>query len=703
MTAIVEPDAGAARACCRRCSHGSDGLRVHGGARASTSSATPPRVRRRHRPVGRRSDDAAAFAQWARVHRPDLGVILLRDDGRQRRAVDWRCAAACARSSRPGTSPASPRPSSALAAWPARSSRRSRARPRQRAERPCRGRGRGRGRCSAAAERPQGKLITVFSTKGGVGKSLVATNLAVALADQGSTVCLVDLDVNSGDVAIMLQLTPQRTLNDLAAFNGDDRRRAAVESLLTRTPRTCPSWPRRCSSTRRTRPRRGRSASCSTLLESHVRLRRGGHLRVFDDYALTALDRSDTLVLVGTLDIPALKGLKLATEHPRPAQLPARHVAASCSTGPTPRSGSPSTSSSRPWPQGRLLPVSSREVLAAVNRGEPSCAPTPATPQQGPQGASPRSLARRRSRRKVAAPADDDRRRATSAGRLRLRKALTWASPTDCAAAQRAAHRRDHSTRPAEPRAGGTGSVTRARPRQAAGRAGRRATPSATLKRVVHAQLVEALGPKLYDVAHDAERARAAGPRSRCRRAVADDRPADVRRDRTRISQEIADDILGYGPLEPLLRDPDLTEVMVNASTTSTSSAAASSSRSTPAFTDEAHLRRTIDKIVGKIGRRVDETSPMVDARLPDGSRVNAIIPPLALDGSKLTIRKFSEDPYTVEDLISFGTPHAPVGATCSRRASGAGSTSWSPAARAPARRPRSTCCRRSSPTTSAS
>ena len=74
------------------------------------------------------------------------------------------------------------------------------------------------------------------------------------------------------------------------------------------------------------------------------------------------------------------------------------------------------------------------------------------------------------------------------------------------------------------------------------------------------------------------------------------------------------------------------------------------------AFSDEAHLRRTIDKIVGKIGRRVDESSPMVDARLPDGSRVNAIIPPLALDGSKLTIRKFSEDPYTVQDLINFGS-----------------------------------------------
>jgi pilus assembly protein CpaF len=74
------------------------------------------------------------------------------------------------------------------------------------------------------------------------------------------------------------------------------------------------------------------------------------------------------------------------------------------------------------------------------------------------------------------------------------------------------------------------------------------------------------------------------------------------------------------------------------------------------AFSDEAHLRRTIDKIVGRVGRRVDESSPMVDARLPDGSRVNAIIPPLAIDGSLLTIRKFSADPYRVQDLIGFGT-----------------------------------------------
>ncbi len=126
--------------------------------------------------------------------------------------------------------------------------------------------------------------------------------------------------------------------------------------------------------------------------------------------------------------------------------------------------------------------------------------------------------------------------------------------------------------------------------------------------------------------------------------------------DRTRIAQEIADDILGYGPIEPFLRDPDLTEVMVNGCDDIWIERGGRLVRVEGRFSDEQHLRRTIDKIVSRIGRRVDESSPMVDARLPDGSRVNAVIPPLAIDGSLLTIRKFSADPYTTDDLVAFGT-----------------------------------------------
>jgi pilus assembly protein CpaF len=126
--------------------------------------------------------------------------------------------------------------------------------------------------------------------------------------------------------------------------------------------------------------------------------------------------------------------------------------------------------------------------------------------------------------------------------------------------------------------------------------------------------------------------------------------------DRARIAQESADDILGYGPIEPFLRDPELTEIMVNGPFDIWIERSGRLSKVEGSFNDEAHLRRTIDKIVSRIGRRVDESSPMVDARLPDGSRVNAVIPPLAVDGSLLTIRKFAADPYTAADLVAFGS-----------------------------------------------
>ena len=196
----------------------------------------------------------------------------------------------------------------------------------------------------------------------------------------------------------------------------------------------------------------------------------------------------------------------------------------------------------------------------------------------------------------------------------------------------------------------------------ATGLAGRRkaSAPSAgdpfgDLKRIVHTRLVESLGPKLYD-AHTTPSELEQQVRLALQTSLADTDIPMSSADRTRVSQEIADDILGYGPIEPLLRDPDLSEVMVNSFDMIYVERNGKLVRVDTQFADEAHLRRTIDKIVSKIGRRVDETSPMCDARLHDGSRVNAIIPPLALDGSKLTIRKFSEDPYTVEDLINFGT-----------------------------------------------
>ena len=126
--------------------------------------------------------------------------------------------------------------------------------------------------------------------------------------------------------------------------------------------------------------------------------------------------------------------------------------------------------------------------------------------------------------------------------------------------------------------------------------------------------------------------------------------------DRARIVQEVIDSVLGNVPLEPLLRDPDVTEIMVNRYDMIFMEKGGKIYPTSMRFADEAHLRQAIDRIVSRVGRRVDEASPMVDARLPDGSRVNAVLPPVAIDGSSLTIRKFAAEPYKAADLITMGT-----------------------------------------------
>jgi pilus assembly protein CpaF len=126
--------------------------------------------------------------------------------------------------------------------------------------------------------------------------------------------------------------------------------------------------------------------------------------------------------------------------------------------------------------------------------------------------------------------------------------------------------------------------------------------------------------------------------------------------ERQRLTAELADDVLGYGPLQRLLDDATVTEIMVNGPDTVYVEQRGKLVRTGARFASEEHLRRVIDRIVSRVGRRIDESSPLVDARLADGSRVNAVIPPLAFSGSTLTIRKFAADPFGVDDLIGFGT-----------------------------------------------
>jgi len=192
--------------------------------------------------------------------------------------------------------------------------------------------------------------------------------------------------------------------------------------------------------------------------------------------------------------------------------------------------------------------------------------------------------------------------------------------------------------------------------------------PYAELKTRVHHACIAKLGPQLFTTETSENLS------ERVLREVTEqltlDRTPLTREERRRIVREITDDILGYGPLEPMLRDDSVTEVMVNNFDRIYVERDGRIEHSSTTFADNAHLLRIIDKIVSQVGRRIDESSPMVDARLPDGSRVNAIIPPLSLRGPTLTIRKFSRDPYTMDDLISFGTvtpKSAQFLAACSR------------------------------------
>jgi pilus assembly protein CpaF len=176
-----------------------------------------------------------------------------------------------------------------------------------------------------------------------------------------------------------------------------------------------------------------------------------------------------------------------------------------------------------------------------------------------------------------------------------------------------------------------------------------------SVKKRLHHRLIEELGPALETLG-------SGDPDGRRRleemlRELLDTEATPLSgAEKREIIDDVIDNVVGYGPLEPFLADGEITEVMVNNASTIFVERRGKIHPTDARFLDEAHLLRIIDKITGEVGRRVDESVPMVDARLPDGSRVNAIIHPLAINGPMLTIRKFSTEPYTADDLVGFGT-----------------------------------------------
>lgn len=182
------------------------------------------------------------------------------------------------------------------------------------------------------------------------------------------------------------------------------------------------------------------------------------------------------------------------------------------------------------------------------------------------------------------------------------------------------------------------------------------------LKSRVHDRLIDTLDLSLLDTV-DGDMLR--GEIRRVIEGILADKDFDFPlnyEERERFCREVQDEVLGLGPIEPFMHDPSVTDILVNTHNQIYVERYGKLHLTGARFKDELHLRKIIDRIVSAVGRRIDESCPMVDARLPDGSRVNAIVPPLAIDGACMSIRRFSADPLELEDLITLKSITAEIG-----------------------------------------
>ncbi len=179
------------------------------------------------------------------------------------------------------------------------------------------------------------------------------------------------------------------------------------------------------------------------------------------------------------------------------------------------------------------------------------------------------------------------------------------------------------------------------------------------IKRALHSEILEVID---FEQVGQTPRAELTAGLRTSLQALLEQRALPLNRvERDRLVEEILDDILGFGPLEPLLRDPDISDILINGHAKVWIEKRGLLQLSDVRFVDNRQLMQVIERIVSAVGRRIDESSPMVDARLPDGSRFNAIIPPLAIDGPMVSIRRFGQRQITADDLVAFGACPRPV------------------------------------------
>lgn len=477
------------------------------------------------------------------------------------------------------------------------------------------------------------KTITVFSNKGGVGKTFVAINMATALALKGQRVLILDLDFQAGhDMARMLNLAPRHSLVDFFSQNTPDADVSSIKKFVS--PH---------SSGLEFLPAVSHMKQAGQITPDNIRpfLKKISALydfiiidagSSFGESMITVLDCSNLILIVATPDILAVYQIKYCIEMLQSLHYPLKMIKLVLNRA--------QSSGGVAWQEVKealnldifsLIPSDGKSVGLALNRGVPCVIDSPKS--------------------KVAEAfigiADN------------LRRDEIYVQSTDVV--------RERSSEGAKPKdpfwekmgIQSQGQISSFKAEE---------DEVIKLKKNIHQKLVDRMDIRKITPEALADPAQAGKIRKTAENIIVElmtemaGAMISSHEERSRLVREIVNEALGLGPLEEFLADPDIADIMVNNKDEIFVEKSGKIILTNKKFISNEQVRATIDRIIAPLGRRIDESTPMVDARLSDGSRINAIIPPLSLNGPMITIRKFAQERYTVEDLLSrFDTLNQPM------------------------------------------
>jgi len=471
------------------------------------------------------------------------------------------------------------------------------------------------------------RIITVFSNKGGVGKTFVGVNIATALALKAKKILILDLDVQAGqDMARMLNLVPTQSLVDLLAAIEKDEKPDIIRGYVLRHTSGLEFLPG-VTHIRQTghitadniRPFLKKAA----LIYEYIIVDAGS---AFSETLISVLDSSNLILLVATPDILAVYQVKATLDIIQSLHYPLKMVKLVLNRAES-RGGVAwqEVKSALACDIFALVPSDGKTVGLALNRGVPCVMDSP--------------------KARVSESFFE------IAGKLELEDMYVQASDViKVRAADTQAQKGNEFWEKFGIAPGSSSPVAIYKQEE---------DEVIKLKKAIHQRLVERMNVQKISPEALSDPAQAANIRKAAAKIVsellAEAAGAFIasHEERSRLVREIVSEALGLGPLEDFLADPEINDIMVNNKDEIFIEKRGKIILTNKRFISNEQVRATIDRIIAPLGRRVDESAPMVDARLPDGSRINAIIPPLSLGGPMITIRKFAQERYTVDDLLN--------------------------------------------------